>query len=55
MKTIIVLVHGEFLRQINYRTKSECRRNFAGFKKYGILDLLTGETIIGATFEMICF
>jgi len=53
MKTILVFVNGNLIKQINYRTKREAKGNYSFYKKYGIADPHTGLRISNATFELI--
>jgi len=53
MKTILVFVNGNLIKQINYRTKQQAKGNYSYFKKYGMADPNTGLKIVNATFELI--
>lgn len=53
MKTILIFVNGELLRQINYPTKRAAREQYCFFKKMGYLDADTGEVIQNAIFELL--
>ena len=52
MKTILIFVKGELIRQISYKTKKEAKGNYSIFIKYGYVDYM-GEKIKDATFELL--
>ncbi len=54
MKTVLVFSpQGEFFKSIQYKTKKDALGNFRIFKKFGMIDPMTGEKINGLTFELI--
>ena len=53
MKTVLVFLNGELVRQISYRTKKIARGNYNHFKANGILDPSSGTIIKNAHFELI--
>ena len=52
-KSILVFIDGVFYKQIGYRTKFLAKKNYAIFKKYGIMNPNDGLPINGATFELL--
>lgn len=53
MKTILVFQNGELVRQIQYKTKAIAKKQLSWFKKYGIIDVSTGEVLQDTIFELI--
>jgi hypothetical protein len=53
MKTILVFEDGKLLKQISYKTKTEAKKQYTHFLKYGIPDPSTGNKIEKATFELL--
>lgn len=53
LKSILVFQNGEFLKQINYKTKAQAIGNYKLFRRFGILDPETLKLILNATFELL--
>lgn len=53
LKSILVFQNGEFLKQINYKTKAQAIGNYKLFRRFGILDPETLKPILNATFELL--
>ena len=53
MKTILVIVNGNVLTRIKYKTATEAKKNYNHFIKKGMASYMTGLPIENATFNLI--
>lgn len=53
MRTIIVMLNGNPINWITYRSKKEAKMNFNYFKKAGIMNPETCTPLEGAYFELV--
>ena len=53
LNIILIFQNGNLINQLRYNTKKETIGNYRIFKKYGLIDHMTGEPLLNIKIELL--